>query len=458
MTRNISLVLSALQISKGIGKDFTDLELAEKTGIGKNEIDEAISNTEVSKIFRKTSLSVFECPSCGQESRLANTKEIICGKCGDKADWNSVATELITVSVKEAEHFIKEEIIKSLKSVSYEVIDSFNGDFTSLTKEKDNLCIMVKGSNVRLNDYYALKGWKEPSGLDLYILFCYSADSDLIATSQKDTRCILYPIIDIEQSDFKNKLDDLISGRKRLINENIKVEELAGLHFEDYLELAEVKGRLNQMIEDLHKLALQQGEDSASGQGRTFQKYVISLLNFTLFQTKFLGGKNEPDGLIQLFGSSKKPIWIPVEVKSFKPKDSKPVYKIKEVASQLDKYSSAFEKQEITERVETPAFLTIAYDFEVDEKNDNEIIEELERKHKIKYSFMSLSALVRIINLFTSKGVSIIKNERIQEFMTKNRIITKNAVEELFKKLEEDQHTDDSILKQLRKEVAIQGI
>ena len=45
MTRNISLVLSALQISKGIGKDFTDLELAEKTGIGKNEIDEAISNT-----------------------------------------------------------------------------------------------------------------------------------------------------------------------------------------------------------------------------------------------------------------------------------------------------------------------------------------------------------------------------------------------------------------------------
>ena len=71
---------------------------------------------------------------------------------------------------------------------------------------------------------------------------------------------------------------------------------------------------------------------------------------------------------------------------------------------------------------------------------------------------MPLSALVRIINLFTSKGVSIIKNERIQEFMTKNRIITKNAVEELFKKLEEDQHTDDSILKQLRKEVAIQGI
>lgn len=457
MVRNISLVLSAMQLSKGIGKDFTDLELAGKTGISKREIIESVSNTDVSNIFRRTKLSVFECPFCGQESKLANTKEVICGKCGEKADWERIATELITVSVREAEHFIKAEVIRNLKADSYEVADSFNNDFTALHKEKDNIYIMVKGSNVRLNDYYALRGWKEPQGLDLYMLFCYSADSDLIATSQKDTRCILYPIIDIENSDFKSKIRELIGERTRVINENIKVEDLAGFYFEDYLELTEVKEKLNQMVGDLHKLALQQGAGSASEQGRTFQKYVISLLNFTLFQTKFLGGKNEPDGLIQLFGP-KKPIWIPVEVKSFKAKGEKLIYKIKDVVGQLEKYSTAFEKQEIAERVETPAFLTIAYNFETNEKNDNEVIDELERKHQIKYSFMSISALVRIINLFTSKEISIIKNERIQDFMLKNRIITKDKVDELFKKLEEDQNTDESILKQLRKEVATQGI
>lgn len=457
MDDTLSLIINSIKLSRGMGRDFTELELSKEMGINKKSLEKLFAKPEFSRIFRKTNLKKFKCPFCGgsAERILANT--IICGTCGKKVDEGLVGSVLITPSLSGLELCLKSYITKAFKSNRYKVIESTN-DFALLKRNNDAISIVVKGGNLKLNDFYTIRGWNNTTNSGIYILFGFSADTDLIAMSQKDPRCILFHITDFENIDPYKRLFEVISDRKSLISTNRGAEELAGFKFGE-LELLEVKNKFDRIMDELPILALQKGSESSSSQGKKFQNYVISLLNLTLFRSKLLSGNNEPDGLMQLFynDTNKKPSWIPIEVKTFK-QIGEPKFNIKNISRQLDKYSNALEKPEIAQYVRTPAFLSIAYDFDLDTKKSNSIIDQLESDHQIKYSFMPLSSLTRIIKLFMEKQISIIHAHKIEEFISKNRFITSSSVDQLFKELDKDQSSSDSLLKQFRQQVSLQGI
>lgn len=455
MNDSLSLVINSIKLSRGMGRDFTELELSKEMGINKESLVKLLAKPEFSKIFRTTNLKKFICPFCGGSAERISVDAIICGACGKKLNEGQVGGVLITPSLSGLELCLKSDVTENFESNGYKVVESTN-DFTLLKKNDNTISIVVKGGNLKLNDFYTIRGWNNTTNSGIYVLFGFSADTDLIAMSQKDPRCILFHITDFGNIDPYKRLFEVISERKSLVNTNRGAEELAGFKF-DELELLEVKNKFDQIMDELPILALQKGDESASSQGKKFQKHIISLLNLTLFRSKLLSGNNEPDGLMQLFDMNKKPSWVPIEVKTFK-QVGEPKFNIKNLSRQLDKYSNAFEKPEIAQYIKTPAFLSIAYDFDLDTKESNDIVDQLERDHQIKYSFMPLTSLTRVIKLFMEKQISIIHAHRIEEFISKNRFITRSSVDQLFKELDKDQSSSESLLKQFRQQVSLQGI
>lgn len=456
MSDELTILVNALKLSEGVGKDFTDLNLAKASGQEKKTIQKFILDNKNSNIFRKTHLNNFICLDCGVESERCSNGEAICKQCGTILQDDNLADFQLNLKMQEAENIFRAMLIEKFGNLGYKNSESKNS-FIKLSNGSERLFFRVGTNHFALNDYYALRGWQGPQNLDLYLLVCYSADVDLIALSQKDPRCILIPITNIVQNDFLSTLGQIIAERKGVIQNNHTAESIAGLNFQDYFELTEVKNKLNTIVDELPKLALQQGDSHSGKQGRDFQKYIITLLNLTLFRAKYLGGNNQPDGLIQLLESSKNPTWIPIEIKTFKPKKNT-FFEVKDVSGQLDKYSKAFEKQEISNRVSTPVFLTIAFDFDLSHNQGDDVIDELERNHSIRYSFMPLSSLVHLLNLFLDKKICVIPNDVLLDFVKQNRLITKDKVDKLFERLEQSQDIDNSILSQFRKHVSAQGI
>jgi len=456
MANDLAIVLTALKLSEGVGRDFTDLDLAKASGQEKKTIQKFILDSKNAKLFRRTPLTRFICPVCNVESERYPNGEAICKKCGTSQPSSSLADFHLSLQVSEVEKMFRSVLISELEHKDYTQTEIQN-DLVELSNGKERLFIRISAKNLTLNDYFVLRGWHSPLNLDVYLLFCYSADEDLIALSQKDPRCILIPIENIHKSNYIEELWKLIDARKDIIRRNSSAESVAKLKFEDYFEIDDVKHKLDSILTNLPKLARQQGNLSSGQQGIYFQKYIVSLLNLTLFRVKYLGGRDEPDGIIQLLESSKKPTWVPIEIKSFKPKKNQ-FFEVKDVAEQLDKYSKAFEKQDISERISVPAFLTIAFDFDLCHGQGDEIVNELERNHSLHYSFMPLDSVVHLLKLFLEKKIYVIPNDVILDFLKQDRLITKDRIDVLFKNLEEHQKIDSSLLSQLRKHVAKQGV
>ena len=456
MISNVEFAVSLIQLSEGVGRHFYDNDLAKKMGKNKIEITKSFSDPQITLFIRKSKLSKFNCPSCGKEAKRFDDEIAICGNCGRNIDIDTIPHFQISINPLELEKFLTKTIISIFTSIGFTEM-KHERKFTELSKNGENVSINVSSGNLGLDDYFALRGWQPQNSSTLYFLFCYSADYDLQTMSQKDPNCILLPISTFLKNDLNIFLEQIISERTSIILQNNNAESVANLQFEGYYELMGVKSNLTDIIKRLYPLALQQEDLTPGEQGRVFQKYIVTLLNLTIFKAKYLAGRDEPDGIIQLLEKDKLPIWIPLEIKTFKPKKDN-YYEVKNLSGQLDKYSTAFKTQIIAERVSVPAFLSIAYDFDLSVGMGNEIIDSLERKHNIKYSFMPLKTFVHLVNLFVERKPYIILNDLIIDLMKQHRLITNDDIERLFDRIETSQKCDDSLFSQFRKQVSAQGI
>ena len=149
-----------------------------------------------------------------------------------------------------------------------------------------------------------------------------------------------------------------------------------------------------------------------------------------------------------------------MEIKSFSPEDeSKQFYPLKEVLRQIDKYSNALENEEITKILEVPAFLAIAYDFDIESEEEKTLIETFQANHNNKrLVLLPLKSMIRIFKLFIENKIFSLPSDIIERWILRSNYITEAQVDDLFKELNkhnEEQFQDQ--MKVLRKKTKEQG-
>lgn len=452
----LSLVLASISLSKSIGQDFTDIDLSKRLGIQKTAVHSLIQSAQINGMLRKTPVGAIVCPDCGQTSKRTVGTEAICKECGTAIDDSGSPDYMLLVNVNETEAYLKNSFTGLITTQGFSVAKSSDGYF-SLSKGPQNLSVLVACKNAGMKEYYALRGWANPQGTDMLLLLCSSADSELIATAQKDPRCMLFSIMDMGMPDFLNALSKALTDRVRVITQLSEAERAAELNPTDMTkDIFELRGKLDEMLAELPALALQSSTGTAPAQGRKFQKYILTLLNMSFFRAKSLTGGNEPDGLIQLFRfSNQKTTWIPIEIKTFKPNGA-PSISVSEFSTQLDRYSAAFNKDNIHQFVETPDFLIIANDFVVGQA-ENDIINGLEQKYRMHYSLMPLSTLVYMFKKYIEKQPAYIDPDLLQAFIHNARYIGHAEVDQLLKQLAAAKRPEDGILQAFRQNVKSKG-
>ena len=75
--------------------------------------------------------------------------------------------------------------------------------------------------------------------------------------------------------------------------------------------MVEIKNHFKEITDKIYDYAHQKGKVSHSKQGRDYQKYIVALMNLSLFRTKLLGAQNQPDGISYLFPNGKKVVIDP---------------------------------------------------------------------------------------------------------------------------------------------------
>ncbi len=261
-------------------------------------------------------------------------------------------------------------------------------------------------------------------------------------------------LLEKDLCDFESKVKEKV----RINSQKNTIEKEADVKFDRYGDLVEIKKNIGEILENLPRYALQIGEEHGSLKGNRFQKYVVSLLNLTLFKAKLAGGKNQPDGFV-FFYDDKKPRWYLIEVKSFKDKKGDGFYSMKESASQIRKYAESYKKSDISERIETPSYIVIANDFNYEDENEVKIINELEKDTKMKIVLLPLKSIIRIVKSFLGQNIAHLPIEKIEPLFQTNRYIDISVIDSLYTDLiKYNKNRDHDILKTTRAYIESKGL
>jgi hypothetical protein len=435
----ILILKNSLELSGAENKDFTEVELSRLLKINSNEVIKLITDNELKDYFIISKKSKIKCPKCNSSVEIApKLNYSFCQNCNQEIKQESLGLYNIGLNRGEMESFLIDYLINLSQKEGWEVRDSDN-NFLVIRKDKQLIAFSVCLDESGLKEYFVLRGWAGEYNPESFILISLKFDKFISSYGSKDLKCLLNKLPEVFQEDFFKKTLNEVNKRIEVYNKEKKAEDSIKIEFKKFGDLIKLVDNLNELLNYLPARALQKGSESSSKKGNRFQKDIIALLNLSILRTKYVGGQNQPDGLGFIFreGHDEKSRWFPIEIKSFTPKDeAKPFYPLSEVARQIDKYSNSFSNQEIREVATLPAFIVIAYDFDINSSEEKKVIESFQNKHNTKIVLLPLKSLIKIILNFREKEIYYLPNDIIENFILKSNYITETQVDELFNALE----------------------
>jgi hypothetical protein len=300
-----------------------------------------------------------------------------------------------------------------------------------LNLDNCKLAVLVSPEKVELSDLYTLKGWSINDHPDFYLMIAAGWSFTLQSEHSKG----LIALIGIEQlaspDTFEKQLSIIKYGFNRSKNEKILESNLQWVP-EDNTDWLTVEKHWKDLLSNITKYAVQAGDEPGKVQGEKFQRYVINLLRTTVFEAKYIGGKNSPDGtiFIQAPVDVDKSELIPLEVKTDKSK----FVSIQEYEGQLRKYIRAFKDVYITKKYVVKRIIVIGNDFKRNNEKEREVIAKLQSDLNVKIVLFPLNSLARLVNLYFQYQISDIDNDRIIDFLN-NSYIETTHVDKLMEEL-----------------------
>lgn len=430
-----SVILASIMLSKGTDKHFTDLELAKKLSTKRDNIIKFFDKNDLAEI-RSTKVYETQCECGGIIDVSEGIEFTFCKKCGKRI--SNIAFREFGLDIDKTIQYLKEKFLGFLKD--YNVVAEENNKF--LLEGKDfKISVLISTEKIGLNDLYILKGWSKDHSPDSHVLIGFSSEFTLSTLSSRGD----IGLLTLEKIFDKKLYEKEFKFIERSISEKKKELELK-LEYKETKELIDIEEFWKDIIQNIEIYALQKGKENSKVQGEKFQEYVVDLLRITLFNAKLVAQKNQPDGVIFIIKSAPS-LLMPLEIKTYKG-GKLPLQKHE---NQIRKYLTAYTNDYVTSRFKVPNLIIFAYDFDLNNKKDEQVIKTLEKDFSIKVVLFPLKSLIHLVKLYFKYKISVIDNDKLEDFfqnsyiktedvdklMNNLKVLTEEYNQDLFKKTEE---------------------
>lgn len=429
------VILASIMLSKGTDKHFTDLELAKKLSTKRERIIKFFDKNDLAEI-RSTKVYQIQCECGGIIDVSEGVKFTFCKKCQKRI--SSIPYRKFGLDTEKTIQYLKEKLLGFLED--YNVIAEENNKLL-LDGKGFKISVLISTEKIKLNELYILKGWSKDHHPDFHILIGFSSEFILSTLSSRGD----IGLLTLEEIFDKKLCENEFRSIEKLVSEKRKELEL-GLTYRETKELIDIEKYWNKLIQNIEIYALQRGKENPKVQGERFQEYVVDLLRITLFNAKLVAQKNQPDGVIFIIKSAPS-LLIPLEIKSYKG-GKLPLQKHE---NQIRKYLTAYTNDYVTSRFKVPHLVIFAYDFDIDNKKDKQVVNTLEKDFGIKVVLFPLKSLTHLVKLYFEYKISVIDNDKLEDFfqngyikvedvdklMNNLKVLTEEYNQDLFKKTEE---------------------
>ena len=456
------LLLEAVRLAGEHNEDFDEVKLANRTKIKLEHLRELLSNNSLASFFEKSRKTNLKC-QCGSDVEIEKELDYaICKDCNDQVNFENEGVLCLGLKIGAVEEFFIEFITEKFIEKDFVERDS-DKNFTALKNKKNGECLALSVSIERngLRNYFSLCGWANEYNPSTCIVVSNSFDKYLQSYKDKDLKCTLINFLEICDDTFIDRLLEDVREKRRILKDQKETEKKLKLEFRKFGEIDELEKNHQDIVDSITKRALQIMDESVKMQASKFEKDIVKILNFTILRTKYLGGNNQPDGLgMVLRQDNQRSKWYPIEIKSFTPEnESKPFYPLKKATTQITKYIKAFQNEEIKIQFDIPAFILIAYDFDINNKEEEKLIEEFENTHKTKLVLFPLKPMIRLLVGFHDNNIFHIPSDDIQKFIVKSNYVKTEQVDELITELvKKNKEKYKEPLKIVGAKVKVQGI
>lgn len=445
MINKEELFLTAIGLTEGHERSFTDLDLSEKLHIPRDDVNDEIENDiDLINFFEKIPKTKIICNACGQEVVVFPGLEKAYCKCKNTIDKEKIPYWDYSIKNKEIERYYIKKLTDTFEATSNEA------NRLILKIKNKYIAILLTTHLARLEDYYLLKGWAKKS--DFYIIVSPYYDHLLSSHQDKTNDLTLEDFHLFYNEDIKSIFNKVLEVIRKKEGEE---ELLLKLDVEEQRDLSRIQKYWEQIIKELPVYALQAGEENSKVQGEKFQRHIINLLALTIFNARNIGGPDNADGIILLYyhAKNKSNILYPVEVKSFKPKDGKKFCRIKDHEDQLRKYLRGYTSDAITKLFSVNSVLMVAYDFDLKNDTDVNVIKKIKKDFDVNVILMPLKSLIRLVKLYFEKQISSIYPDVVEELLS-HRYITENDVEKALDELKKrSDRESDHIVKSTKEHI-----
>ncbi len=419
-----SIILSAILLSEGENKNFTDIELSGKLGVKRDELLSYLKENKIDEL-RGSKKNEIICDCGSQVDIFEGMKTAYCKKCGK--EFTQIPFWNFGLNSEKVIEFLKERVTTLLKGSK---ILSYDGNKLILQYKNLRFSMIIDVERTGLDELYKLMGWSKDSNPDFNIVVG------------------IYPTFTLSSQHSKGMVGMLTMEKlfdRKLFEDELKVIEIDILErrkelglkwsYKEGKDWVEIEKFWEDILKNAETYSIQSGTESSKVQGEKFQEYIVDLLRITIFDAKHLGGKNLPDGAIFVRATQHKRQGelIPLEIKS----DKTGFVHLQEHEGQIRKYLDAFKNGYVTERYDVSRVMIFGHDFDIDNSKDSEIIEKLENDFGVKIILFPLKSLVRLVNLFFKYKITDIDNDRIFDFL-KSGYVEEKDVESLMNKLKSD--------------------
>lgn len=455
-----NLFYNALIISDYGRKTITEIDIEKMSGLNKNDVVSILKENE--NIFNYASLMKNFCPICHKQ--LVDTQTGFCGGCGTTIDMSNISQYQIDINktgfIDKSIEFLK----KIFKEDGWIVVNT-ESNLLLMKKDEYYLALLFSLDSSSLKEYYYLKGWLLSTKNVCFVLLSKIDDLELTRFASKNPSIQLESSANIFLEDKSVLLFSKINYCLENIKQENKFEDATKGSFQEELDIRELQSQLDNILKDLDNLALHNNNLSNSKNGYMYQSSIIRLLNLTLLPIKVLAKQDIQDALVRVpqnYGVIGKQVrWVPLEIKSFRPKQKiGPYFSMKEYSAQFRKYIAGYLNTDVLSIALIECFVVLAYDFLLDKENI-EVIEEIEKdyEYRIHISLLPQSSLLYLIKKKMGQKNPIRNFDHIVNLFRNNRYIEKKKIDEFYNNIDSDylKSGEETTLKNVQKIVHKKG-
>jgi hypothetical protein len=448
---NDAVLLLAMDLAGGVHGSVTDIAIAAAIHFTRQDARSRMSVPALGALLRSTIVTATKCEFCGAQVRVAISGGAFCAKCARWLDESRVPRVIYSFQTDALLGYVTQSLISRTSALGLSLSVS-EPPYTRLVQANGAAVdILVRPGEIGFEDYYELRGWR-PSVYGLKAIVGSTVDPRLLAYSAREPDCLVRPIADVLAGEDGGFSSREVQSRLESLSAACQGAKEAGIEPRQDKFASESRSVVSRIIESLPKWACQASVESAREQETSFEKGVLTLLNLTAFRAKHLGGRDQPDGFIQLTDPLHKLTWVPVETKTARLSEEES-YSVAGCRVQLEKYGRAFTSPNVTRFVHVPAFMVVAKDFDLFSSEERSIVDSLEADLHIKFQFMPVETLLYLLERWAGSNLIHVDPRVLIDFLSGVRYVSAEDVDRLIERLNRSSAMDASILREVRREV-----